>query len=176
MLLILAVSPIGISITTWLDPAAAFLDRTDAINWPSLSRSKDFSTRIRISSAGLNLAVLPQAMQPPSFSTTFLICAIVRFTIVITSMVSAVPAGDVMAREEVLGMVNPKAVTMDTMMGVVLFPGSPPIQCLSTTNFFSQLMRCPDEIIAWVRKVISSLVIRFPAQAVIKLSLIHISE
>ena len=50
------------------------------------------------------------------------------------SMVSAVPAGEVMAREEVFGMVSPQDVTIDTTIGVVRLPGRPPTQCLSTTG------------------------------------------
>ena len=48
-------------------------------------------------------------------------------------MVSAVPAGEVMARDEVLGITNPLAAAMATTNGVVRFPGNPPTQCLSTT-------------------------------------------
>jgi hypothetical protein len=44
---------------------------------------------------------------------------------VTVSMASAVPAGDVMAREEVLGIVSPAAATMETSIGVVRFPGKP---------------------------------------------------
>jgi hypothetical protein len=47
-------------------------------------------------------------------------------------MASAVPAGDVMARDEVLGIVNPQAATMGTMIMLVRLPGRPPTQCLST--------------------------------------------
>ena len=47
-------------------------------------------------------------------------------------MVSAVPAGEVMAREDVFGMVRPQAATMATTIGVVRLPGRPPTQCLST--------------------------------------------
>ncbi len=48
-------------------------------------------------------------------------------------MVSAVPAGEVMARDEVFGMVRPWAATMGTMTIEVRLPGMPPMQCLSTT-------------------------------------------
>ena len=44
-----------------------------------------------------------------------------------------VPAGEVIAREDVLGIIRPLAATMATTSGVVLFPGIPPMLCLSTT-------------------------------------------
>ena len=49
----LAVFPMGISIITWVEPAAFFFDKTDAIICPSLSKSRARSIRIMISSAGL---------------------------------------------------------------------------------------------------------------------------
>ena len=48
-------------------------------------------------------------------------------------MVSAVPAGEVIARDEVLGMVSPCAATIGTTIIEVRLPGMPPMQCLSTT-------------------------------------------
>ena len=48
-------------------------------------------------------------------------------------MVSAVPAGEVIAREEVLGIVSPCAATIGTTIIEVRLPGMPPMQCLSTT-------------------------------------------
>ena len=54
-------------------------------------------------------------------------------------MVSAVPAGDVMAREDVFGMVRPCAATIGTTIIEVRLPGIPPMQCLSTTIGLSQV-------------------------------------
>ena len=65
-----AVAPTGMSIRTWLEPAASFFDSTEATSCPSLSRSSGRSTRIRMSSAGLRRTAPPQAMQPPVRSTT----------------------------------------------------------------------------------------------------------
>ena len=48
-------------------------------------------------------------------------------------MVSAVPAGEVMARDEVLGITNPLAAAMATTNGVVRFPVIRPRNALSTT-------------------------------------------
>ena len=162
-----AVGPTGISITTCVDPAAAFFDKTEAIIWPSLSISKVLSTDISTSSAGLKFTDPPQAIHPPSFSTTDCIVSKLKSTGVITSIVSAVPAGDVIALDEVFGKVKPAAVTMATTIGVVLFPGKPPTQCLSTTISLFQFRRVPLSIIAFVRPMISANVRLFPEQAVI---------
>lgn len=65
-------------------------------------------------------------------------------------MVSAVPAGEVMARDDVFGIVNPRAAMMGTMIGVVRFPGSPPTECLSSTISAFQDSRPPTSTIALV--------------------------
>ena len=57
-------------------------------------------------------------------------------TSAIASITSAVPAALVIALEDVFGIVSPAAAQIETMIGVVLFPGTPPIECLSTINFF----------------------------------------
>ena len=49
----LAVGPTGMSMTTWVEPAATFFDSTDATSCASLSRSRARSTRISRSSTGL---------------------------------------------------------------------------------------------------------------------------
>lgn len=43
------------------------------------------------------------------------------------------PAGEVIAREDVFGMVRPWAATIGTTIMEVRLPGIPPMQCLSTT-------------------------------------------
>ncbi|OIQ75604.1 hypothetical protein GALL_427260 [mine drainage metagenome] len=161
----LAVGPVGMSITTWVDPAAAFFDSTEATSWPSLSRSSVRSTRMSRSSAGLMFIAPPQTMQPPSASTTRRMSSRPRSTRVMVSTVSAVPAGEVMARELVLGITRPSAVAMDTTIGVVRLPGNPPMQCLSTTTACGQLMRLPVCTMARVRLVTSAVLMRPPAQA-----------
>ena len=52
---------------------------------------------------GLRPTEPPQTMHPPSCSTTRRIAALSRVTGASVSMVSAVPAGDVIARDEVFG-------------------------------------------------------------------------
>ena len=123
--------PNGISITTCVDPAATFFDNTDATICPSLSISNDLSIAIRISSAGLRFTAPPQAKHPFSLFITFLICSVDKATLVIVSIVSAVPAGEVIALEDVFGISKPAAATILTTIGVVRFPGKPPTQCLS---------------------------------------------
>src|SRR3989338_6277616 len=102
--LTLAVVQIGISITIWVEPAAIFLDKMEAIICPSLSKSSALSMRINKSSAGLNTTDPPHTTQPFSCSTTFFIWGMSKSTDVNTSMVSAVPACDVIALEDVFGI------------------------------------------------------------------------
>ncbi len=83
-------------------------------------------------------------------------------------MVSAVPAGEVIALDDVFGMVSPNAATIGTIIKVVRFPGKPPTQCLSTTTFSSQVILLPVLIIDCVKSTTSSRLSRLPAQAVIK--------
>ncbi len=142
--------------TTWLDPAAIFFDSTEATSWPSLSRSSTRSTRMRASSAGLRSTAPPHTTQPPSRSTTRRMASRLRSTGHSVSMVSAVPAGEVMARDEVFGMVRPAAAAMATTMGVVRLPGRPPTQCLSTMGWVCHLSRSPASTMAPVSPTISS--------------------
>ena len=79
-------------------------------------------------------------------------------------MVSAVPDGDVMAREEVLGIVSPWAATIGTTIIEVRLPGMPPIQCLSTISGASHSSRPPTPAIALVNAKVSSVVMK-PAHA-----------
>ena len=71
-------------------------------------------------------------------------------------MVSAVPAGEVIAREEVLGITRPLAAAMATTSGVVRLPGRPPTQCLSTTSGEGQARRWPTSTMARVRCTVSA--------------------
>ena len=86
--------------TAWITTQTGGL----AVNWPSLSKSSGRSTWIRRSSAGLSDNPPPQTTQPPSASTTLRIAGMSSATGAMTSIVSAVPAGEVIARLEVLGM------------------------------------------------------------------------
>jgi len=90
-----------------------------------------YSTWMKRSSAGASSNEPPQTRHPPVFLTTFLISSMDKLTGQRVSTRSAVPAGEVMAREEVLGMVKPAAATMGTTSIDVLSPGMPPTLCLS---------------------------------------------
>ena len=68
---------------------------------------------------------------------------------------SAVPAGEVIAREEVLGIVNPAAATMGTTSMLVLSPGMPPTLCLSRIGPGPKSSVLPVEIIARDRASVS---------------------
>src|SRR3569832_2887280 len=87
-----------------------------------------------------------------------------RSTLASTSIVSAVPAGEVIARDDVLGMVRPYAATIGTTIIDVRLPGTPPMQCLSTTSGTSQSSRLPTSAIARVNASDSWVVMK-PAQA-----------
>ena len=126
------------------------------------------STRTSTSSAGLSPAEPPQTTQPPSRSTTRRMAGRSSSTGASISMVSAVPAGEVIAREEVLGIMRPCAATTATTMGVVRLPGSPPTQCLSMTMVAGQVMRSPASTMARVSESVSPASRRSPAQAVMK--------
>jgi hypothetical protein len=163
----LAVRPTGMSISTWVAPAAAFLDITEATIRPSLSSPSGRSTRISKSSAGLSatarptprshLPARPHAAWWPGSSATG----------ARVSMVSAVPAGEVIARDDVLGINRPQAATIGTTSSVVRLLGRPPTQCLSSTICCCQSSRCPTATMARVSAMVSATSMRSPEQAVI---------
>ena len=65
-----------------------------------------------------------------------------RSTGAMVPIVSAVPAGLVIARDEVLGISMPCAATMGTTTIVTRLPAVPPSECLSTTGVRPQSTRC----------------------------------
>src|SRR3990172_795763 len=107
------------------------------------------------SSAGASSKDPPQTRQPLVFVTTSLISLIDRLTGQRVSTRSAVPAGEVIARDEVLGMVNPAAATMGTTIMLVLSPGIPPTLCLSKMGPFPKSIVLPVEIMAIERDSVS---------------------
>ena len=149
------------SSTRWVEPAAIFFDRIEATIWPGESIASGRSTEIRMSSAGDRSAAPPQARQPCVARTICCSRASGSSTSASTSIVSAVPAGEVIARDEVFGHSSPCAATIGTTSIEVRLPGMPPMQCLSTTRprwLFSlcQSSRWPTAIIASVRCSTSS--------------------
>ena len=144
----LAEGPTGRSIKRCVEPAASFFDMIEATICSRVSRLSGRSTEIRMSSAGDRLTCPPQTRQPWQAATISFICSTPTSTRASTSMVSAVPAGEVIAREEVFGMVSPCAATIGTTIIEVRLPGMPPMQCLSTTIGRCQLSWVPASAIA----------------------------
>ena len=68
---------------------------------------------------------------------------------------AALEAALVIARDEVLGMTRPRAAAIETTIGVVRLPGSPPIECLSSTTGRFQVRRLPTSTMARVNSVVS---------------------
>ena len=75
-------------------------------------------------------------------------------------MVSAVPAGEVMARDDVLGIFSPCAATIGTTIIEVRLPGMPPMQCLSTIMSPFHDSRPPTDAIARVSDRTSAAVVK----------------
>ena len=147
--------PKGMSMTTAFAPMAAFFAITDARSWPSGSTERGYSPRMILSSVGAMSMFPPQTKHPP---TTFIMSRILPTgisTLHHTSSVSAVPAGDVIALELVFGIASPHDAAMATMIGVTLLPGTPPIECLSTTLFPFHLNVAPVSIILLVMYISS---------------------
>lgn len=151
--------PIGISISRCVAPTLAFFAMIDASICPSASMLSGCSTLIILSSAGARFTAPPQIMNPPTSSIIFLSLFIGRLTGHSTSIVSAVPAGDVIALLLVFGTMHPAATSIGTTIIVVLFPGTPPIECMSTTGYLSNLSESPVCAIALVSSATSFMLI-----------------
>ena len=97
--------------TTCVDPVARFFDNTDAIHWAGLSRSSARPRRSKYHRRDqAERTALPHAMHPLPCKTTCCIEWYVQVYVVKVSTVSAVPAGEeVIARDDVFGMVGPEA-------------------------------------------------------------------
>ena len=74
---------------------------------------------------------------------------------------SDVPHALLMARDDVLGSISPAAATMDTTMGVILLPGTPPMLWKSNTGDLSKGITSPVSTIALAKAAISSMFIPF---------------
>ncbi len=153
---ILAPSPKGISITTYLAPIAPFFAITLAKSCGLGSIERGCSTFIILSSAGAMFVAPPQAITPPTFSVISFISSTLKFTFARTSIVSAVPLAEVIALLAVFGISNPAEATVGTIIRDILFPGTPPMLCLSTTIPLSKYSLSPLSIIALVNHSISS--------------------
>ncbi len=129
--LIFVPSPMGRSITRKFVLVAIFFAITEqrARLWGSSANG--YSTFMNKSSAGARLTPPPQHIIPFVWLTISTIFSALNVTGARTSMVSAVPEAEVMALDDVFGMVRPAAATIGTIKRVTLFPGTPPILCLS---------------------------------------------
>ena len=134
-----------------MEPAASFFDRIEATICSRVSRLSGRSTEIRMSSAGDRFTWPPQITQPLQAATMDFISSAPTLTRASTSIVSAVPAGEVIAREDVFGMVRPWAATIGTTTIEVRLPGMPPMQCLSTTTGSGHFSWVPALAMARVR-------------------------
>ncbi len=157
--------PVGMSITTYFAPIAFFLDIIEGNNIGSIP--KGYSTLMNSSSAGAKSKAPPQTKQALVFLTTSSISSNDRSTGVKTSILSAVPQGDVIALEDVLGIVNPEAAIIGTKTIDVLSPGIPPIECLSHIIFLRVLNLFPVSTIAFEKLAASSIEIPLVCKAVI---------
>lgn len=151
--------PIGISINRWVVPTLAFFAMMLASICPSASMLSGCSILMILSSAGARLTLPPQMMNPPTSWMTFLSLFIGRLTGQRTSIVSAVPAGEVIALLLVFGTMQPAATRIGTISIVVLLPGTPPMLCTSITGYLLKWSVCPVLAIAFVRAAISCMFI-----------------
>ena len=152
--------------TTWLEPIAFFLLRIEGRSSGSIERG--YSTWMNRSSAGARSRAPPQTMHAPTSSTTLWISLSLRSTGARASILSAVPAGEVMALEEDLGMVYPAAATIGTRRRVVLSPGTPPMLCLSRMGSLLKSIVLPLLTMALARASFSSMLIPWIWRAVTK--------
>ncbi len=154
-----APSPIGISISKCVAPTLAFFAIIDASICPSASMLSGCSILIILSSAGARFTAPPQMMNPPTSLIIFLSLSTGRLTGHNTSIVSAVPAGEVIALLLVFGTMHPAATSIGTIIIVVLLPGTPPIECTSTIGYLLNFSWSPVCAIARVSSAISCMFI-----------------
>ena len=106
-----------------------------AIIWLRGSIIIFLSTSINISSAIAMFNPPPHTRVPRTFFAIFFISSGLRSTGARTSIVSAVPAGLVIALLLVLGMSIPVDATVGTASNAtLLLPGTPPMLCSSYTG------------------------------------------
>ncbi len=96
-------------------------------------------------------------MQPLVFSTTLFISSILKSTGIKTSALSAVPQAEVIALEEVFGIVKPEEAIRGTRIKEVLSPTALPMLCLSTTIFLFKSRVFPVLTIAKLKFIASSI-------------------
>ena len=115
------------------------------------------SILMTMSSTGAMFIPPPHANTPPTSSATRLRVSTSSSTLQKVSTKSDVPQALLMAREDVFGIMTPAAATIDTTMGVILFPGTPPKLWKSNTGCLSNLIMSPVWAMALVKSAISSM-------------------
>ena len=154
LVFIFAPMPVGISMTTCEAPMAFFLLRIEGRSMGSMPSG--YSTWMKRSSAGASSKEPPHTRHPLVFVTTVFISSMDRLTGQSVSTRSAVPAGEVIALEDVFGIVYPAAATMGTTSIDVLSPGMPPTLCLSRIGVFAKSSVLPVLIMAFDRASVSA--------------------
>ena len=99
---------------------------------------------------------MPQANTPPASLMADLSSSVPNSTRQNVSTKSDVPQALLMAREDSFGIVRPCDATMDTTMGVILFPGMPPRLWKSYSSGMPKSTVSPVEAMALVRAATSS--------------------
>ena len=112
-----------------------------------------------MSSTGARFIAPPHANTPPTSSDTRFSESASISTLQKVSTKSEVPQALLMARDESFGIMIPAAATMDTTMGVILFPGTPPRLWKSNTGCLSNSMMSPVLAMALVKSAISPMFI-----------------
>jgi len=141
--------------TSFFTPNESFFVRIEGIISPIGSMCKGRSISMRILSAGAVLSAPPQIIHPFSLEMISFSLSYSNATGANTSIESAVPEGDVIALVDDLGIIKPAAATIGTIINETLFPGTPPVLCLSKTSV-PKLNIFPLRASARVKAVISS--------------------
>ncbi len=119
-------SPTGISNTNFFTPIESFFVKIEGIINPTGSICKGLSISISMLSAGDMSKAPPQTIKAFSLATISFNSSELKATGANTSILSAVPDGDVIARVLVFGIVKPVAATIGTITRETLLPGTPP--------------------------------------------------
>ena len=116
---------------------------------------RGFSTLMTMSSTGARFMEPPHENTPPTSMAILLTSSAGMSTLQNVSTKSEVPQALLMARDDVLGIMIPAAAHMDTTMGVILFPGTPPMLWKSNTGLPLNSRRSPVSTIAFAWAAIS---------------------
>ena len=150
-------APVGTSTSRCVVLTATFLLMMDASICALGLMPRGCSILMTMSSTGARFMDPPQANTPPTSSVTRFRLSASMATSQNVSTKSDVPHALLMAREDSLGIMTPAAATMDTTMGVILLPGTPPRLWKSNTCGLSNSIMSPVLAMALVKSAISSI-------------------